>query len=529
MESDNEIKDIFLSNKIDEMEFLLKERLKKDFRNLLLHEQYEFELDKITFSDDLEHIIRIFTLEGELCKLVCNYFNLDEDYKNHLLLYVILLYYALFKKEKSSYDCYLYRVLTLDKEEYKSFRKLRKGDRLFNNQFLLFSSNINEAVKYFIKEKEVSLGLMIEDLKTCSEYVPTLDNNDEIMEEDNNPNVVIADEQHKLEEYKIIFEVEVRKEKSYLSPIICELKQYSTYPFEDEYLLAPNNVFKITDVNRLDSSGMMIIIKLQLNSTYYKDNFNRGIFKPNRNKTSLNKNIIFDSLKYHEETMEMNTGIKKSASDIILNTLDNPEDIIFADLDKFKTDKMDLGKIIHLLDGQVNLSEVSINSINSLLNIERDENTNVENIKLFLEKTPNIIKLDLSCNNLTHENLHIIADSFKNLRKLKTLILRKNSLKLLTNFTQKLEEIELQLLDIDLSFNRLDIAGVRDITSLMQKTSLQRINLSYNKINSEGAKLIAEKLKDTPNLQFLDLSNNNLFSSGIYIFMTRLQLREDVE
>ena len=105
---------------------------------------------------------------------------------------------------------------------------------------------------------------------------------------------------------------------------------------------------------------------------------------------------------------------------------------------------------------------------------------------------------------------------------MKTLILKKNSLKLLTNFSLKIEEYELKLHEIDLSFNRLNIVGVRDLTSLMKTTRLQKINLSYNKINGEGAKLIAEKFKEIPDLQYLDLSNNNLFSIGNLMMKSRL-------
>ena len=56
----------------------------------------------------------------------------------------------------------------------------------------------------------------------------------------------------------------------------------------------------------------------------------------------------------------------------------------------------------------------------------------------------------------------------------------------------------------------------------MKTTRLQKINLSYNKINGEGAKLIAEKFKEIPDLQYLDLSNNNLFSIGNLMMKSRL-------
>ena len=46
------------------------------------------------------------------------------------------------------------------------------------------------------------------------------------------------------------------------------------------------------------------------------------------------------------------------------------------------------------------------------------------------------------------------------------------------------------------------------------KTSVKMLNLSRNQINKEGAKILAEVLKDNGTIETLDLSGNNLGVSG---------------
>ena len=530
---DDEFKNIFGSEDMETFENLIKTKLKQDFDYLKLHDEYKVEIDKINSNNDFENVIRMYTLEGELNGIVNQYFKLDEKKRKYLVLYLLLLYYSLFRKEKSAIDCTLYRVLTLDKEQYHSFRKIKKNDRLYNNEFLQMSSNVYEAVKYFVDEKDLSNGVRKEDFNANSSSINEFEN----MEFDTDPKIesnmqkneniistienIVKVEDGKVkkeQDYKIIFEVDVRKVKSFLSPIICDLKEYSAFPFEEEYLLSPNNIFTVTDIIMNNKLGNIITVKLDLNSNYFKDNFPKGNFQINRKNKF--RNIIFDSFKFYQQSQE-NDG-KLSKKDLNANDADNDYDIINKGKDKNSCDKLDLSTVISYLKDQSNLQEISINSINSLSKIESEETTFIGNINKLLEMTPTISKLDLSGNNLTHHNLYSISKNFENLKNLKTLILKKNSLKLLTNFSLKIEEYELKLHEIDLSFNRLNIVGVRDLTSLMKTTRLQKINLSYNKINGEGAKLIAEKFKEIPDLQYLDLSNNNLFSIGNLMMKSRL-------
>ena len=80
-----------------------------------------------------------------------------------------------------------------------------------------------------------------------------------------------------------------------------------------------------------------------------------------------------------------------------------------------------------------------------------------------------------------------------------------------------------KLIEIVFSYNKLNSISAKSLSSVLIFFNLQKINLSYNKIKYEGAKAIVEKLNETPFLQYIDLSNNNLFSEG------KINLKKDYE
>lgn len=407
------------------------------------------------FDEDsfCETIINMYTLEGELSYLVNNYFDKSfrKEHNVDLTIYVLLLLYSLNKKEKNSINCCVFKVIPVNTFDLDS---LTKGSILYNRQFLVASKNVDEASKYLYEENEVK-------------------NNEK------------SDKVGK----KIIYEIYLRKEKKILSPTVCPIKKFSQFPFEDEYLLAPFNMFVVKDILPPSNSQYQIYtIVLSLEWNYYSENTELGMYDPNN--VNIWKNIVLD--------------IPRKCR-----------------LEKGK--ELNLEQKFERVKGiQENLQELRLQNVNSL-NCN-DEYLFANKVKTILENCPNLKNIDLSMNFLYSDSFDMIAEKFKDLKHLNEIVVSRNNLTSLENFCNivkenaNLKDINSpfsKLMVLNLSHNRLNSNCIRSLAKVIKYFDLQRIDLSYNKIKYEGAKALVERFNETPYLQYLDLSFNNLFSEGI--------------
>lgn len=416
----------------------------------------EQEFNEDTFC---EQIIKIYTLEGELSHIINNFTKGDD----RIALFRLLLQYSLDHFEPNSTDITLYRVIKTDLND----NAFRKGDILFNSQYFLTTSDVSESLKYLWEDEE--------------------------------------EETHsKQNERNIIFEIFIRKRKQIVSPTICSIREFSYFPFENEYVLTPNNIFRIQDVLPYAKNNKILTVKLCLEPGYYKESTEIGKYLETNTGIKMYKNIILDcERKSQEDNKKLEERIKK------LTTL------------------------------QENLQELRLRNINSV--DCNDENLFMSKVQEVLKFAPNINKIDLSVNNLSDESLlklcEALIDNKKKLNEkvnptayveiptkaITNIVLSRNNIKDITplcNMAKSASKINVKnqivpferVIEIDLSFNKLTSNSARDLSKIFKFFNLQKIDLSFNRIRFEGAKAIVEKLNETPNLQYLDLSNNNLFS-----------------
>jgi len=378
----------------------------------------------------------------------------------------LLLLYSLNKKEKNSTDCSVFKViapLQFTKDLFKGKLDLSKGNLFYNKQFITASRNVDEASKYLFEEEN----------KVHS-------NNEAINNPFQQENKAQNDSKLKDSTFnkKVIFEIYIRKEKKILSPSVCSIKMFSEFPFEDEYVFAPNCVFEVKDDIDTKNQYPICTVRLCLVSNYHSKKSKLGIYRAN-NKNMF-KNIILE------------LGDLKS------------EDIPLK---------------------QENLQELRSKNVNNLEKL--DEKEFRKKVIKVINNCPNLKNIDLSMNFLYSESFDKIAESLISLKHLNEIIVSRNNLCSLDRFCELVRNVNLQenctdsiiplskLMVLNFSFNKLNSPCIKSLSKVIKFFDLQVIDLSYNKIKFEGAKALMEKLNETPNLQYLDLSYNNLFSEGI--------------
>ncbi|XP_065913984.1 protein NLRC5-like isoform X2 [Dysidea avara] len=131
-------------------------------------------------------------------------------------------------------------------------------------------------------------------------------------------------------------------------------------------------------------------------------------------------------------------------------------------------------------------------------------------ILLALRDVSNLMKLDLSNNNMSEAIVNELASVIKRNTKLEELYLGGNNLQSsAVVILQDLKNIS-KITKLDLSDNGMSDTVVHELASVIENnTKLEELNLGGNNLQS-SAVVILQALKNISNLTTLDLSNNNL-------------------
>jgi len=147
-------------------------------------------------------------------------------------------------------------------------------------------------------------------------------------------------------------------------------------------------------------------------------------------------------------------------------------------------------------------SEVTVNRCNACLE------------KIF--GSPNLVRLDLSCNNIDDEGAKLIADTLKVNHTLEKLYFSSNNIGVDgAKYIADALKVNYSLKTLDLSSNNIGADGAKQIAdALIVNYSLESLNLHETTICDDGAKAIADALKVNYSLKTLDVSFNNIYDDG---------------
>ena len=141
-----------------------------------------------------------------------------------------------------------------------------------------------------------------------------------------------------------------------------------------------------------------------------------------------------------------------------------------------------------------------------------DNNLNTEGIKKILNrlKTSNLVKLNISHNNISDEAADDIADFLSKNPKLEELDLSYNNLlTVVAIYRTNLSN----LIDFNISHNNITIAAVDDIAAFLScNRKLLAFDLSYNDLHELGCKKIFKVLQNISVLSVLKVSNSNVIN-----------------
>ena len=144
-------------------------------------------------------------------------------------------------------------------------------------------------------------------------------------------------------------------------------------------------------------------------------------------------------------------------------------------------------------------------------------------ISQLIYKADRISRLNLSRNNLGDLGIEILMKAIKNSMSLISLNISSNNITykggqiIFEDLSEQQSIIDLNISSIEgTNRNHLNYLGVINIEKFFNKNKyIEKLNLSGNSIKDEGFISICKALKDNKNLEILNISNNDIHSQGL--------------
>ena len=170
---------------------------------------------------------------------------------------------------------------------------------------------------------------------------------------------------------------------------------------------------------------------------------------------------------------------------------------------------------LHVGDDDVVLSS-SVTSLD--FSYQRFDIDGAKAIVRILQRNPAIQVLNLASTDINDDHMGAVATALQQ-SKLHTLDLQRNAqsgpfcMKVISTVVQ----CSTSLKQLTLGHNRIDCDGAKMLAAALQhNTSLEYLVLSYNQITAAGAQAICKALLHNTSLQMLDLSVNKINADGAY-------------
>ena len=176
--------------------------------------------------------------------------------------------------------------------------------------------------------------------------------------------------------------------------------------------------------------------------------------------------------------------------------------------------------------GVKNLNELDIYNLTKLRISGNDVTVDAaDNIAVLLSKNDELEELDLSCNHLQELGIRNILDSI-NIVNLSSLNISDNCITSDVKYISEILTHAINLVQLDISYNRLSADHMKHLFYETKHTftNLIRLNASGNIINDEGATALTEALLENTKLEELILSENKLQTESIYKIFNGLNI-----
>ena len=217
------------------------------------------------------------------------------------------------------------------------------------------------------------------------------------------------------------------------------------------------------------------------------------------------------------KALQMNATLQ--ILDISLNSLSDNGVLTFSDY-------LEEENTLHQLRISWNGIDLDLNSNVTSINMckKRFGNTGAFLVSKFFYKT-NILKLDISYNNISDDGAVAISKCLKNNNTLQELNMLHNEVCYngIINIGKALE-MNRKLQVFNISANNISDDGAIAISEYLKySNSLKELNMSHNKVSDNGIINIGKALQMNATLQTLDISHNNLSDNGVLTFSDYLK------
>jgi len=143
---------------------------------------------------------------------------------------------------------------------------------------------------------------------------------------------------------------------------------------------------------------------------------------------------------------------------------------------------------------------------------ENFESESVAAVARFLGKKHSLTSFSLLAATVNNENKKLLADSIAKNKTIQMLCLHSNNLQLpaIIRNTKKITNGLSNLTHLDLSSNKLPLAGAKAMATFLKETDCKLVSLimSMNNLTTKGANVLLPALKVNTSLRHLDLSRN---------------------